>query len=191
MIQINDVIKFQIYTPTHPKGKELLFSYLGRKRLMQISNEMAYLHWDNKMKLVKIFGTNEKTKAVSRSLDRIVTQLCDLQQKETFDIQRRKRKDIISAWNQLKGDLKETIITFRVGVQQIEVMGSAEALVELREWLTQRNFLVSNTAAAHKHDHSALDCDICGRCSRESNVLLSWVRSWGLPILSRQSILSI
>jgi HrpA-like RNA helicase len=161
MAQINDIIKFQIYTPTDPKGKELLFSHLGRKRLTEISN-VAYLHWDNKLKIIKIFGTNEKIKAATKSLDEALSRLGELQKKEIFEIQRRKRKDVISAWHQLKGVLKETIATFQVGVHQIDVMGSAEALVELREWLAQRNFLVTKSADRRHAPHCPLDCDICG-----------------------------
>lgn len=97
----------------------------------------------------------------TQAIDLILSRLSLLQQREIFFIQRKKRRDVITAWHQLKGRLKETIVTFRVDVREVQVMGSTEALREIREWLSERNFLTTPNSDPGLKSVDPQDCNIC------------------------------
>lgn len=70
--QIENVLSFSVFM--NP-GRNLLFTLYGRRLLMKLSDHMAYLHWDNKTNVLRMFGTKEQQELVEAELVKIVEQL--------------------------------------------------------------------------------------------------------------------
>jgi hypothetical protein len=85
-----------------------------------------------------------------------------VQETVNFAVARYKRKDLVSAWKMLRGDVKDDLTNFTVKGQIVELTGSPDAIEAVRVWLVGNGFVSTQNSQAV--NPPLLSDDLCSIC---------------------------
>jgi hypothetical protein len=164
---ISHIIRYDIYNPNSNVEKMILFSQLGRKTLNSLSNNgITFIHWDNKIRVVKIYGNKNDCDNVISQINQILSNLSQSFTRETIIIHKKYRKDIIKGWKEYK-DVKvtEKIISFYVNIDHVEIWGTPDSVTKLQQWMTKNKYILNNSDTNKKNTPSKQcvkkECSLC------------------------------
>lgn len=79
--QLDSTIEFEIYNnKLSATDKTRLFSAHGRSEMMRISDQVAYLHWEMRTGMIRIYGDEQKRQCAREILDRFFVKFADMKQ---------------------------------------------------------------------------------------------------------------
>lgn len=163
---LNEVLRFKVYTPRNDEEKHVLFSYPGRRAMAAISKQTAYLHWENSTRIVRVYGSEEVVDATMMKITETIKEIADAQEIVSYLVSRFKRKDLLAAWRQLEGSLKDDVMGFAVNGLKLEVQARADTHERLRTWLAAGKFIVSHEPSKQALT-TGIDEELCSLCMCE------------------------
>ena len=153
---------------------------------MKVADSGTFLHWDNSSRIVRVYGPDAAAETVLLTIAETIKSMIELQETVTFPVVRYKRKELLTAWKQLKGPLKENILGFRVNDLVLEVQGDSDTLTTMRAWLETGKFtLIDSSPVKHAHASGAgttTDVDeeeLCSVCMCEVEQPAYYYRACG------------
>jgi len=165
---LNRLLSFEIYTPRNDEEKHILFSPPGRRAMMAISDQVAYLHWDNASRIVRVYGSKDVAEAAMARMTEAIQRIAVAQEKATYPVSRHKRKLLLTTWRQLKGPLKDDVMSFCVDGLKLEVQGSADTLACVHTWLQEGKFIANQGSSKPACDIGCdTDDELCSVCMCE------------------------
>ena len=167
---LSDVLQSEPYEPPDDTSKSVLFSFPGRAAMLALSRGNAYFHWDNSVRLVRVYGPSKE--AIMATITKISKEVVRLKtllgHEQSYMVAFKKRKYVLKAWYALPrgaGSIKSKILEFNVNGQTVTIKGSEEGLEMAQQWLLTSKFLATGKALAGPVLVS--DGKICNLCTCE------------------------
>ena len=163
--RLHEIFAFKVYTPRSDEEKHVLFSFPGRRAMVNISDKVTYLHWDNASRVVRVYGPEDKAQEAMQKITENVERIATLQQSESFQITPPKRRGLLAAWRELKAEWKNDVMSFLLNRLVLEVKGTRETLDKVKAWLSDSQFILPAASnGGHDANKLLMNEELCSIC---------------------------